>query len=42
MMMKNGPEWLRTGSFIARQDRDAVAGGPLVYVVIETRPVRDL
>ena len=30
-MMKNGLEWLRTGGFMARQDWDAAAGGPLVY-----------
>lgn len=41
-MMKNGPECLRTGGFMARQDRDAAAGGPLVYVVTERGPVRVL
>lgn len=42
-MMKNGLERLRTGGFMARQDRDtAAADGPLLYVVIETRPVRVL
>lgn len=30
-MMKNGLEWLRTGGFMVRQDRDSAAGGPLVY-----------
>lgn len=39
-MMRNGLEWLRTGGFMAPQDRDAAAGGPLVYVVTERRPVR--
>ena len=29
--MKNGLEWLRTGGFMALQDQDAAAGGPLVY-----------
>lgn len=28
-MMRNGLEGLRTAGFMARQDRDSVAGGPL-------------
>lgn len=41
-MMKNDLEQLGTGGFMARQDWDAAAGGPLVYVVAKTRPVRVL
>ena len=41
-MMRNGPEWLWTAGFMAPQDGDAAAGGPLLYVVTERRPVRVL